>query len=171
MFDEVFTPPTVDHTKLGHIELGSTAIDLLLDTHQSEVFGSESGSFTITFNSAGNVFDALTSSLELIPGQRTTIVVSVSVFATTPAIRSDYSIEERQCRFESETDSQSMFQRHSKKACEFECTLARTIEVVGCAPWNFAHDVDSVQLCTRDFVGYFEGNFTDIKKSPVCRFV
>lgn len=32
--------------------ISSGALKLLLDTHQSEVFGSESGSFTITINEA-----------------------------------------------------------------------------------------------------------------------
>lgn len=60
---------------------------LLLDTHQSEVFGSESGSFTIAFNEAGDSFDVASQGLRLVPGQKTNIYVSVTKFDTKKEIR------------------------------------------------------------------------------------
>ena len=45
-----------------------SSLHVILDNHRSEVFGTESGSFTLAFSHANSSFDALTNSLELLPG-------------------------------------------------------------------------------------------------------
>ena len=93
MFKESFdlsTTPTINGAK--------GIMTLTLDTHQLETFGSESGHFTIAFNSELDSFDVLTENIVLEPGQKSVIYVEVTKFETTKAVRNDFSMEERSCR-------------------------------------------------------------------------
>ena len=171
-FGAVFKPPkrTKQYT-MSHIS-ALNHIELLLDTHQSEVFGSESGSFSVSFNSDIDGFDASTSELELLPGQRNNIFITATVFETTLAVRNDYSDKERSCRFQHETQSNGLFASYSKKRCEYECALNKAISQVNCAPWNFIHSLEkNISLCTRDHVWKFYESLSTAKKSLDCTYI
>ena len=97
-------------------------LNLILDTHQNEVFGSESGSFTMTFNEARKGFDGIANNVELLPGHKTDIYIALTSFETMPDIRADYSVDKRACRFSDELeDKNSIFRSYSKESCRYKC--------------------------------------------------
>lgn len=55
------------HLPASHV----SSLQFLLDTHQSEVFGSDRGSFVISFNQDLDAFDAVSRAFTIMPGQST----------------------------------------------------------------------------------------------------
>lgn len=146
----------------------TSVLSLLLDTHQSEVFGSESGSFTLALNEAINSFDVITNALVLSPGQKTSISIAATLFKTKNEIRNGYSIKERKCMYRDE-GRLTLFKQYSKQGCEYECALKAATEEVGCVPWNYLHLKDDMDLCTRGYVKKFEDFLLQSLRSEKCR--
>ena len=46
------------------------------------------------------------------------------------------SEKERQCQLHSGS-AEGLFKQYTKEACLFECALRRSVEVCGCAPWDY----------------------------------
>ena len=68
LFSKIFSVESQEVASKTQMFGPRSSLHLILDNHRSEVFGSESGSFTLAFSHANNSFDALTNSLELLPG-------------------------------------------------------------------------------------------------------
>ena len=78
---------------------GQNLLELVLDSHGTEVFGSDRGSFKVAFNGFTdpyNVFGGEGVSIE--PGYKTVILLTVAETAADESQLSSYSLEDRKCR-------------------------------------------------------------------------
>ena len=127
---------------------------LVLDVHQSEIQGTESGHFVIGFNTPGKEFWMQSKGQEVFPGQKSNLVLELSRTETEPGLAQSTSIEERRCRYANETlpGQGSLFREYSQEGCLFECRLRHLQRKVKCLPWDmirFDEDL-TFPVCTRN---------------------
>ena len=106
-----------------------------------------------------NIRNVKTDSFELLPGLRTNFLVTSLSFESSLDIES-FPIERRGCRFSHENDL-ALFKVYSKQGCVFETALTETFLEVQCLPWDVVHHREGAPLCTRDYVTFFWGNFSE----------
>ena len=98
-FQEVFTSSQRLVPFLNSGSGQNNKLDLILDIHQTNVFGSESGHFLIALNSFEDVFSTA-SGIEIFPGPRSQILVNTIVVEADQNVQEFVAIEDRNCTFQ-----------------------------------------------------------------------
>ena len=149
-FASIYSPST-SKRPLTAAELSTGSIlTLLLDTHQTEIFASERGSFWLHLTQALDQFDVPDDdSLLIQPGQTTTVYFSYSLRVVSPAA-AQLGADTRGCRLENEMSQQAenLFLKNSRRSCINDCTLRRAKAELGCIPWNVLGFEDEVKMKT-----------------------
>ena len=120
----MFKSPASSEPRLSNGAGKNDLLKLILDNHQSDVFGSTSGSFQLSLKQFSDSFDVTSDAIVLMPGQSMDVSVSVSILST-PTGESSFFIptQPSQCQFGEDTPSKSCFKEYSHKSCQFECML------------------------------------------------
>ena len=131
-------------------------LSLLLDTHQTEIFASERGSFWLKLSQVQDQFDVPDdSSLLIEPGQTTTVYFSYSLREVTSAAAM-LGANTRGCQLEKEMSQnlEKLFLKNSQRSCIYACALRRAKVELGCIPWNifsFEDEVSESNVVYLDF--------------------
>ena len=137
-FASIFSS-TTSKRPLTAAELGTQSIlSLLLDTHQTEIFASERGSFWLKLSQVQDQFDVPDdSSLLIQPGETTTIYFTYSLREASSAAAL-LGANNRECRLENEMtqNSEKFFLKNSRRSCIYACALRRAKAELVCIPWN-----------------------------------
>ena len=85
-------------------------------------------------------------------------MIKVSEAASVQEEIGKYSIEERKCRFPSETieNKASVFNHYTKEGCQYECILEASVKQANCTPWDHIRMDENSPVCTRDHVFVFD---------------
>ena len=132
--------PTTSNQPRTVLDFGiQSELSLLLDSHQSDIFASERGSFWFKVTQAG--LDQLDMSedgaVQVEAGLNTVFYVSYRAKeASTSATLLRMDI--RGCRLKNEVteNMKIMFKQYTRRSCIYACLLKLAMQEMECVPWN-----------------------------------
>ena len=158
MFQSIYNSPT-QSIPFNSIGAGTdSGLSLILDIHQTDIFGSESGYFELSLNAYLDSFST-ESKFQAHPGLRYEVYVSVIEVMAESAVKDSVDIEHRPCRFLNEKHSNTHpLKSYTQKGCQFDCQMTQAFKIMNCTPWNFFRDDTRMNspVCTRDHIVTFE---------------
>ena len=75
--------------------------------------------------------------ISLKPGTKYQIEVSGEKIGAADNLQQSLAPKQRSCKFYSETEDSTVFQKYTSQNCLFECKMKRAFEFCGCVPWNY----------------------------------
>ena len=144
-----------------------SSLKLVLDIHQLDIQGSESGHFEINVSHQVRFFST-EKSLSVMPGMRSNIYVEVIQVAMEADLWNKTSIEDRGCRAGEDTiEGLTLFEEYTQEGCRFECKLVHAKKMAKCLPWDVLHRDDELDfpVCTGNLTFTF---WTELSRSDIC---
>ena len=144
---------------LTAVELGvDLGLELILDVHQMDVYGSERGSVTIALNSFHDAFDMTNGFLNVFPGYSVHLFVKVQELRTETSVGPLDFQKQSDCNFQGSENKAHNVGYYTKKACKFARAISLATEEFKCVPWDHLRfqEGGDVPVCMRDKVLDFQ---------------
>ena len=123
--------------------------------------------FRVSIHDPMSVADLRRSGVEVEAGYISTFLITPSQIVTSKSARG-LPEEKRECRFQFDSQSLTLFNEYTQSSCIFECQLKKALEKCHCMPWNYPQLNGSHPICHRVSNKCFEKVMSDSNSTIDC---